>query len=76
MTRTRPYTEAGLPRVPCARCGRPSRHQWSLRPCAIGKTAWHGLCREHDLQLNLDMLSFFKVPDAEALMAEYERKSA
>ena len=72
--RTRPYTDAGLTRVPCTRCGAPSRHQWSLRPCAIGQERWYGLCEVHDLELNRLTLEFMRVSDSEALLAAYEAR--
>lgn len=75
MTRLRPYTARGLAKVPCARCGRPSEHQWSLRPCATGVKAWHGLCREHDAELNRQTLRFFNVPDADRIVDIYEGKA-
>lgn len=69
--RTRPYTDAGLQRVPCVVCGEPAAHQWSLRPCAIGRTGWYALCTAHDVELNAHLLAFLRVPDAEALLAAY-----
>jgi len=69
--RAKPYTEAGISRVPCAHCGKPSSRQWSLRPCAIGKSAWYGLCDSCDLELNRAVVAFLKVPDGDALLAKY-----
>lgn len=71
--RQKPYTEAGLARVPCRRCGKPSSAQWHLRPCALGSGAyaWYGLCREHDLELNRIVVTFMGVPGGEAMLERY-----
>jgi hypothetical protein len=71
MSRRKPYTAAGIRRVPCRQCGRPSEHQWDLRPCALGSRAWYGLCREHDLDLNRIVVTFLNVPNGEAVLARY-----
>lgn len=73
--RGKPYTTAGLKRVPCAQCGAPSVHQWVLEPCAIGKKGWYGLCREHDIELNRIVVGYLKVSDGDVLMAEYEARA-
>jgi hypothetical protein len=69
--RSKPYTVVGLARVKCAHCGEPASRQWSLRPCALGRTAWYPLCAAHDLTLNATVLHFLNVPDADALLAAY-----
>lgn len=70
--RTRPYTDDGLRRVPCAHCGAPSAHQWHVRACAAGgPLVWRGLCTPCDLELNRLVLDFFRVPDAADLLAAY-----
>lgn len=48
MPRRQPYTDRGIARVPCAKCGKPSRFQWRI--CAEGY--WYGLCPTHDVELN------------------------
>lgn len=49
MNRKTPYTERGISRVPCTRCGEPSVHQWQI--CADGNR-WRGLCNKCDIKLN------------------------
>ncbi len=71
MPRTRPYTDAGIKRVPCAHCGERSAHQWDLRPCALHARRWFGLCTACDITINALVLHFFNAPDAEALMVDY-----
>jgi len=57
--RNKPYTEAGIPRVPCQRCGKPSKHQWQI--CATGNQ-WSGVCVECDIALNKLVLEFMGLP--------------
>lgn len=73
MTRPRsqPYTAAGLLRRPCAHCGELASQQWSLRPCAIGRTGWYPLCVDCDVKLNAIVMEFLNVPDREARLAAY-----
>jgi hypothetical protein len=51
--RLTPYTAAGIVRIPCARCGKPSRFQWNV--CADnvnGRPQFRGLCVDCDIALN------------------------
>ena len=48
MKRTKPYTDRGLSRVPCVRCGKPSEFNWFF--CA--EDQWRGMCRPCDEGLN------------------------
>lgn len=66
--RRQPYTQIGIRRVPCRRCGAPSFHQWQV--CANGNR-WLGVCEPCDLELNRLALEFMRVPNAEALLAAY-----
>ena len=68
--RRKPYSELGIRRVPCARCGRPSSQQWSI--CADGN-AYRGVCTECDIALNKLVLKFmrFAPSDIVAKMAAY-----
>lgn len=47
--RRQPYSEKGISRVPCAKCGKPSRYQWTI--CADW-SQYRGLCAEHDIEAN------------------------
>lgn len=71
--RRKPYTEIGIGRVPCARCGAPSVHQWQC--CAIDNR-WLPLCLECDIGLNRAALEFVGEPAIDALMARYEARAA
>lgn len=66
--RRKPYTARGIVRVPCAKCGKPSRYQWQI--CADDNT-WRGLCVECDVALNAMVLAFIGDPWADVKMAAY-----
>ena len=57
--RYKPYTEKGISRVPCERCGKPSSQQWQI--CAIGNK-WAGVCTDCDIELNRLVLEFMWKP--------------
>ena len=67
--RRKPYTEIGIKRIPCKRCGKPSRYQWQI--CATGGF-WAGICAECDIKLNALAINFFKMP--KRLATEYEER--
>lgn len=71
--RRTPYTDRGIRRVPCARCGKPSHHQWNA--CALGGR-YFGVCRDCDIGLNRVALEFMGIPEADKLIADYERSLA
>ncbi len=66
--RVRPYTDRGVARLPCARCGAKSRFQWNA--CADGNL-WRPLCLECDIAINLLVLTWIGDPDAESKVASY-----
>ena len=66
--RKKPYTEIGIRRVPCARCGAPSTQQWQT--CADG-SLWRGVCTECDIQLNTLVLVFMDDPDVDEKIKAY-----
>ncbi len=70
--RTKPYTERGIRRIPCPRCGKPSVHQWQI--CATGRI-FMPMCAKCDVELNEYILTFFNYPNREALMDTYIRKA-
>ena len=75
--RRKPYTERGITRVPCTRCGRPSSAQWHLVPCACPELKrWVGLCRACDVKLNALVMGWFKFDGRDALLAAYTRGDA
>jgi hypothetical protein len=66
--RKEPYTEAGVRRLPCVRCGAASRFQWNA--CADGNV-WRPLCGACDVALNRLVLGFMKDPDADTKADAY-----
>lgn len=71
--RRRPYTQIGIRRVPCFRCGKPSRFQWQV--CADGNR-FRGLCSGCDVALNDLVLRWMGDPDADAKLAAYRARVA
>lgn len=69
--RREPYTERGISRVPCSRCGEPSRFQWQA--CANGRR-YVGVCAECDIGLNDMALEFMRIPNRADLMTAYREK--
>lgn len=67
MRRT-PYTDKGILRIPCMRCGRPSCYNWNV--CALGK-GYFGICVECDALLNEVVIRFFKIKGWKKIMKEY-----
>lgn len=71
--RTSPYTERGIARVPCVKCGQPSRFQWRI--CATG--SWHAVCRDHDVDINRQIAMWaFGAKDGAAIADAYEKSLA
>lgn len=71
--RRRPYSARGIARVPCFRCGQPSRFQWQV--CADHRQ-FRGLCARCDVALNTLVLRFMRDPRAEEKMARYRERVA
>lgn len=69
--RRKPYTQIGIRRVPCKRCGRPSRFQWSV--CATNNEQF-AVCERCDILLNEIVLLFFKIHNSAVLLRKYARK--
>lgn len=66
--RRRPYTQAGIKRLPCFRCGAKAEHQWSI--CADGNLQ-RPVCWDCDIDLNRLVLEWAGDPDADAKIAAY-----
>ena len=69
--RTKPYTDIGIKRVPCLRCGAPSSQQWQI--CALGNR-YYGVCNNCDIKLNRLVLAFMNILSKEVsyLIEEYK----
>ena len=68
--RKKPYTEIGIKRVPCFRCGKPSSQQWQI--CALNNE-YKGVCNDCDFELNKIVLEFMGIPKKKiyCLMEDY-----
>jgi hypothetical protein len=66
--RRKPYTEIGIRRIPCARCGKPSTQQWQV--CANGNR-YLGVCTMCDVTLNAFILEFMRLPNRSRLIMDY-----
>lgn len=71
--RKQPYTETGIKRLPCARCGKPASEQWKI--CADGNL-WRPICVACDIGLNDAVLRYMRDGDRKAKMAVYRNKMA
>jgi NAD-dependent SIR2 family protein deacetylase len=67
--RTRPYTQKGIRRLRCIRCGNPAEYQWQI--CADGNN-YRPICGPCDVELNTIVLYWMRHPQAKELMKEYE----
>lgn len=70
--RRKPYTAAGIRRLPCFRCGRPACHQWQV--CADNRL-FRPLCLQCDHDLNEITLFWMGDPDAGAKVAAYRKRN-
>jgi transposase-like protein len=66
--RRTPYTERGIRRMKCMRCGQPAVHQWQI--CADGNT-YRPICASCDIELNEMVLRFVHDPEWQQKMIQY-----
>lgn len=71
VKRKTPYTEVGIKRLDCIRCGDKAIHQWQI--CADGNN-FRPICDPCDIKLNTTVLKFMRHPHAKQLAADYEHK--
>ncbi len=69
--RKKPYTQIGISRIPCKRCGEPSVEQWQI--CADGNQ-YRGLCVKCDIALNELVLRFFRFANWRRMVVAYRVK--
>lgn len=69
--RSKPYTTAGIKRLPCARCGSKASSQWQV--CADGRL-FRPLCASCDIDLNRMVLLWMNDPEAEAKAVAYAER--
>lgn len=67
--RRAPYTQIGIKRLCCVRCGaKPAVHQWQI--CADGNV-FRPICAACDISLNRLVLEWMGFTDVEAKMKAY-----
>jgi NAD-dependent SIR2 family protein deacetylase len=69
--RTEPYTERGIQRLKCIRCGGKAEFQWNI--CS-DNGYYRPICKECDILLNKTVLEFMKHPNSDRLIKIYEQK--
>lgn len=67
--RREPYTEAGIKRVKCLRCGEQASQQWQI--CADGNQ-YRPICNPCDVKLNKLVLKFMRFKDWRVKLAAYK----
>ena len=67
--RKKPYTNIGIKRRKCVRCGKPAQYQWQI--CADGRI-YRPLCTGCDIELNELVLKWAGFPDWKSKMQEYK----
>lgn len=67
-SRRKPYTEIGVRRLGCIRCGWLAECQWNI--CADGNN-YRPLCTNCDVALNRMVLAWMGHPEAERLVDAY-----
>ena len=68
--RRKPYTNKGIERIPCIRCGKPSFHQWQI--CSDGRL-FRPLCSVCDVKLNVMVLRWIGFKDWRKKIAAYKK---
>lgn len=66
--RLKPYTEIGIRRLKCFRCGAPAETQWNI--CADGNV-YRPLCLQCDAGVNELVLRFMRDPDWKPKILRY-----
>ena len=69
--RKKPYTQIGISRLKCFRCGNKPQFQWAI--CA-NNNHYLPLCLECDIKLNEMVLKFMKFRNWDSLIKEYANK--
>lgn len=68
--RKTPYTEKGIRRLKCFRCGNPARTQWEI--CS-DNNIYRPLCLRCDYELNKTVLEFMGFDDTEKKLESYKQ---
>lgn len=71
--RRKPYTQIGIGRIPCTRCGNPSVYQWQV--CADHRQ-YRGCCADCDIGLNAMVMEYMRIPQRRSKLRAYRRRVA
>lgn len=66
--RKKPYTQIGIERLPCFRCGAKASQQWQI--CA-DQNLYRPICEYCDIKLNELVLEFMGFDDAQEKLISY-----
>lgn len=69
--RLKPYTEIGIKRMKCFRCGRKAVFQWQI--CSDGNQ-YRPICLKCDIELNAMVLKWAGFPDWSNKLIIYKEK--
>lgn len=69
IKRKKPYTDLGVSRLSCIRCGKKACHQWQI--CSDGNN-YRPICCHCDVALNKVVLKFMGHPRTNKLINEYK----
>jgi len=67
--RKQPYTETGIKKCKCFRCGKPAYSQWQI--CSLDNK-YFPICRECDIKLNKLVLKFMKFTFWKGIIEKYK----
>ena len=67
--RKKPYTDIGIARLKCVRCGEQAAFQWQ---CCSDNNTWRPICLGCDIALNELVLKWMNDPDWKDKMITYK----
>lgn len=69
--RLKPYTQIGIRRLKCFRCGAKAEYQWQI--CSDGNQ-YRPLCAECDIELNELVLRWIGFKETDHMMERYKER--
>lgn len=69
--RKKPYTQIGITRMPCFRCGKPSTFQWTI--CS-DNNLYRPICLSCDVELNEIVLRWAGFKDWKKKIKDYKNR--
>ena len=68
--RLKPYTETGIKRLKCFRCGNKATYQWQI--CSDGNQ-YRPICKQCDIELNEMVLKWMGFDDWQIKIDDYKK---